>query len=192
MSITTTDTQTIANEPITLAEAKTQLRVTHNLDDAEITRWIFIAREEAEAYSMRTLRLSVSRSRSYKGWPDCMRFDHPPLIAVDAVKYYDVDNAEQTLSADSYILRTPTEGRGDLQWSTAPGTTLPNTYDRPDSVWVEYRTGYTTADAVPEMAKGAVLLLVSALYDNSEMKEAEAYRSTAHRLLHATSWGNYE
>lgn len=192
MSITTTDTQTIANEPVTLGEVKTQLRVTHNLDDAEITRQIFIAREEAELRTSRTLRLTVSRVRTYTGWPKCMLFDHPPLIAVDAVKYFDADNVEQTLASTSYVLRTPTEGRGDLQWSTDPGTTLPLTYGRPDSVKVEYRTGYTTADAVPEVAKGAVLMLVRALYDQSELKESEAYRSTAYRLLDMTDWGNYE
>ncbi|TFH54316.1 MAG: hypothetical protein E4G91_11310 [Candidatus Zixiibacteriota bacterium] len=192
MSITTTDTQTLANEPITLAQAKVQLRVTHALDDDQITRIIFMAREEAEQYSARTLRLTVVRSRTYRGWPWCMRFDHPPLIAVDAVKYFDADNAEQTLSSAAYILRTPTEGRGDLQWSTAPGTVLPLTYDRPDSVKVEYRTGYTTADAVPETAKGAILMLCNAYYDSSEFKEAEAYRSTAKRILDLTDWGNYE
>jgi hypothetical protein len=42
------------------------------------------------------------------------------------------------------------------------------------------------------MAKGAILLLVSALYDNSEIKEVEAYRSTAMRLLNTIGWGNYE
>jgi len=192
MSITTTDTQTIANEPITLDEAKTQLHVTHNLDDDAITRMIFMAREEAELRTSRTFRLTVSRVRTYTGWPKCMLFDHPPLIGVDAVKYFDTDDAEQTLASTSYVLRTPTEGRGDLQWSTAPGTTLPLTYDRPDSVSVEYRTGYTTADAVPEVAKGSILMLVNALYDQSEIQESAAYRSTAYRLLDMTDWGNYE
>jgi hypothetical protein len=82
MSITKLTTPTIANEPITLAEAKTQLRVTHNLDDAEITAKIFTARAEAESYSMRTLQLSVSWVRRYDGWPLCMRFDDPPLISL--------------------------------------------------------------------------------------------------------------
>lgn len=93
MSITTTDTQTIANEPVTLAEAKVQLGVTDNLSDADITRYIFMAREEAEGFASRTFRLSVTRARTYDGWPAEMRFDSPPLIAVASVTYYDTDNA---------------------------------------------------------------------------------------------------
>ena len=192
MSITTTDTQAISNEPVTLAEAKTQLRVKHALDDAEIERQVLMAREEAETYSMRTLRLSVTRERTYRGWPECMRFDNPPLLAVQAVKYFDTDNAEQTLAASNYLVRTPTEGRGDLQWSTVAGTILPQGFDRHDSVKVEYTTGYTTAAEVPEIAKAAVLLLVNAYHDSSEFTEAEAYRTTAQRLLSQTSWGSYE
>lgn len=192
MSITTTDTQTIANEPISLDEAKFQLGVTDNLNDADITKIIFRAREEAESYCDRTLRLAVSRVRTYDGWPSCMRFDHPPLASVDAVKYYDVDNAQQTLAASNYIVRTPTDGRGDLTWSRASGTTLPALFDRIDSVSVEYTTGWTTAAEVPEQAKAAILMLVNSLYDHSEFKEAEAYRFAAMRMLHNLDWGSYE
>ncbi len=195
MPIVTTDTQTIANEPVTLEQAKRQppLRVDHALDDDLITDLIFQAREEAEWYSMRTLRLSVSREETFSTWPDkCIRFDHPPLIAVDAVKYFDADNAEQTLAGSNYLVQTPTEARGVLTWSSDPTVVLPDHYDRPDAIKVEYRTGYQTADEVPEVAKGAILMLVSALYDPEELQEAAAYRETAKRMLRQIDWGSYE
>ena len=192
MSITTTDTQVLSNEPITLAEAKIQLGVTHNLDDARITRHILEAREEAEGITNRTLRLSVTHARTYDGWPSEMRFDSPPLESVVSVTYYDIDDVSQTLSSSNYVVRTPTDGRGDLTWSRAAGTTLPALTDRIDSVTVNYTTGYTSADAVPERAKGSILMLVSALYDQSELKESEAYRSTARRRLADIDWGIYE
>lgn len=190
MSITTTPAQSLANEPITLAEAKQQLRIYHNLDDTEITRHIYAARLEAEHMCLRTLRLSVAREQTYKDWPVCLLFDDPPLIAVDSITYYDADNVEQTLAASNYIVRTPTEGRGDLYWTST--AVLPSQFNRIDAIKVSYRTGYVTADAVPESAKHAVLLLVNANYDASELQEAEAYRATAKRILDQLDWGNYE
>ncbi len=194
MPIVTTKTNAISNEIVTLAEAKEQppLRIDHNLDDSLVTRLIYQAREEAESYSHRTLRLSVTREETFDGWPDKIKFDHPPLEAVTAVKYYDTNDVEQTLAASNYTVQIPSEGRGLLTWSRAAGTTLPSLTDRIDSVTVEYTTGYTTAAAAPEQAKGAILLLVSAWYDPEDLNEAAAYRETAKMVLNNIDWGNYE
>lgn len=190
MPIVTTDTQTLANEPVTLAEAKTQLRITHDLDDTEITRLILAAREEAERFTLRTLRLSVSHEETYSAWPDCIRFDSPPLIAVSAVTYYDADNAEQTLASSNYIVQTPTDDRGQLSWTW--DAVLPDHYDRVDAIKVAYTSGYTTADEVPESAKQGILLLVEANFDADKVQKAEAYRVTAQKILNQLDWGSYE
>lgn len=168
-------------EPVSLAEAKLHLRVTHNEDDADITRQIVTARVHLEKVTGRALMLQTIRA-SYEDFP---RIDsdvslargYPPVIelprspatgAADlAVKYLDTDEAEQTLDAATYLVDTdalPTRVRMKY------GGHWPDIPRRPGCVRVEYKAGAATAAAVEEDAKHLIKLLVGQLYAQREME----------------------
>lgn len=95
-------------EPVTLAEAKDHLNVTNigspattSPDDTLITALIQAAREHAEIYTNRSF---VSQTwkllmDDFPSWE--LRLSKPPLISVTSIKYYDTDNVQQTLVANT-------------------------------------------------------------------------------------------
>lgn len=107
----------------------------------------------AEAYLMRN-RMEAEPVRN-------IRLLRPPFISVSNVKYYDVDNTLQTLSASNYY--TTDEQVPQLRFVSL--FTAPTVYDRPDAVRVEYVAGYTT---VPEPLRQWMLLQIGAMYENRE------------------------
>ena len=58
----------------------------------------------------------LERSLINQGWrltldefPDALRLDYPPLVSVQSVTYYDVDNVLQTLDPADYLVDAVTE-----------------------------------------------------------------------------------
>lgn len=145
-----------ASEPVTLAVAKAHLRIDHDAEDALITGWIAAARGLTESYTgkrwvTQSLRLTLG------GWPDDAEIRLPvePVSAVTAVKYVDVDGTERTLDAGLY--QTWLEHSPPLLLP-AVGESWPDLQtEKRRAVVVEFTAG-DAADAVPELAKTAILL----------------------------------
>lgn len=154
-------------EPLTTAEAKLQIRHTGDTtEDALIDRCVSAARTWVENYTDRSLltqtwQLSASQFPVGKLWlPRAV-----PLASITHVKYYDGDNALQTLSTSVYssvLFEEPAaiELAVDQSW---PSVAL-----RSDAVQIEYVTGATAASAVPKPLVQAVALLAAHLYENRE------------------------
>jgi hypothetical protein len=148
-------TTAVTVEPVTLAEARLQCKLTADdstSEDTLITAWITAMREVAEHYTGRAVA------------PQTLT-----MGLVEFLKYTDTAGMEQTISASAYSLSTYGDSR-----RVAPtyGNYWPTTQDIPDAVRILYVTGYGAPSAgagfaaCPKAAKQAILLMVAWLHAN--------------------------
>lgn len=170
-----------AAEPVTLAEAREHLRVTHTGEDALIGSLITAAREHVE--SVTGLRLidqdwelalpAFPQPRAHQPRTTAEAIELPgwPLQSVDAVTYRDATGALQTLAPEAYRVddfRRPARLTPIGQW---PATES----DNPLAVRVTYSLGFG-ADGVevPAAIRAAILLLVGDLFENRQGQQEAA------------------
>jgi uncharacterized phiE125 gp8 family phage protein len=172
-----------AAEPVTLAEAKVDLRVDHTADDDLITNLIKAAREDAEmvaerAFVNRTLELSLS------GWPsdNIVRLPMPPLVSITSITYYTDANAAVVMSSSDYIAITDLEP-GVV--TLALNASWPNASLRTIApIRVRFVAGYgATASSVPERYKTLIRALVAIRYEYRDEMTANAEKQLAN--IHA-------
>jgi len=157
-----------AIEPVTLAEAKMNSRISVSEDDALVEAMITTAREWAEMFTRRAF-ITQTITWSMDGFPACGIFfvPRPPLQSVTSVKYYDIDGVQQTISSGDYQVDTlSAPGRvaeePDYSWPSVEA-------ERLNAVEMIYPAGYgDAASDVPERAKQAIKLLVGHWYENRE------------------------
>lgn len=177
-------------EPVTLAEAKTSLRVASNTpaDDEMITNWIVAARERVETMIGITLPATTfdvcwdafpAAVRGYslgaEGGPgrsvalasEPIVVPYPPLTSVTWLKYLDTNETLQTVSSLSY--RVSSGGRMPGRVVPASNTAWPTTAATVDAVQLRVVAGYSSREATPMCAKQAILLLVQKAYDNPDI-----------------------
>lgn len=169
LSITTPPTV----EPLLLSEAKLHLRVSHAKEDALINRLIVGSREAFERETGRQLLTAT-----YDGFlDDFPQFDHqaidiakPPLLAVNAVNYFDSSGTSQTWPAAEYTAQAfsgPFARRGML--FPKPDIQYPLARRIPNAVTVGFDAGYgATAGDVPDDIKEALLGWIAFHYVNRE------------------------
>ncbi len=146
-------------EPLTLEEVKSYLRVEGDEDNADLVERIVAAREIAEdvnghIYGVKGFELSLD------AFPDGPLQLKAPLVSVESVSYKDSAGQDHSLTAGiDFIVDTKKE----------PGIILP-TYGKTwpsftpwpsSSVTVQFTAGYTT-DECPESIQQGMLLLISA------------------------------
>ena len=151
--------------PVTLTQAKAQLRVTWDDEDVHITSCINHATAVTETIQRRSII-----NRTYKLLID--NFDYetrlpmPPLVSVTSIKYYDVDGVQQTLSDSEYqvVLHdsvpfvTPSV---DGSWPATDG--------RRNAIEIVYIAGYGESnDDIPKDTEAGILKLVSDGYEHRE------------------------
>jgi uncharacterized phiE125 gp8 family phage protein len=162
--------QTVApsEEPVTLAIAKSHLRVTWNQDDDYISELLKGARDAAEHESGRqfcqaTYALTLDdfpRGCEADNYDIEIRLPVGPVLGVSSITYRDEDGATQTLSTDDYAVGVRT-GR------IAPVSFWPATDPEAiDNVTVTFTAGYGGRDAVPGRAKDAIRLILADRYEN--------------------------
>jgi uncharacterized phiE125 gp8 family phage protein len=152
------------SEPITLAEAKAQLRVESDFsdDDTWITTAITVVREQVEALTNRAL-MPQSLELAIGEFEDVMQLPKPPFTSLTSIQYYDEDNSIQTLASSVYTLNDFVD---PAEIALAYEQTWPTVYDRPDAIRIAFDTGYADAASVPASVKQAMLMLLTDLYDN--------------------------
>lgn len=205
-----------AFEPVTLAEVYKQLRIDpddvgspselSHPDDSLLEGQIATAREFVESATrrsmiQRTLRISCAGfPRVCYGWRypwpgagvavDRILLLRPPIIRVESVRYYDADNALQTVDAASYYWTD--DQVPELRFVSS--FSAPTVYDRPDAVRVDYVAGYTPSGSpattqaeyaanVPLSLRNAVLIGVQLLYDNLAPADRAAMEALRESLI---------
>lgn len=154
-----------AEAPITLAEAKKQLRVDWPDDDAEITSKINGAVRSAEQYLQRKL-VTQTWKMFLDSWPASIKVLFGDLQSVTHIKYTDSDEAQHTFDSPKYLVDTDSvPGRIILK----TGETWPTvTLSPKNPIEVQFVTGYGAAADVPQDIKDAILITVSDRFNYRE------------------------
>lgn len=155
-------------EPITLAEAKTHLRVDYGDDDNLISGLITGVRVYVENFLQRSL--VNSQSNLYlTDWPRCDRIQIPraPLSSIDGFFYTDSTEVEQTISPTLYVANATLE---PPEVVLRFGQTWPSATLSPSSpIRILFTAGYgTDAESVPRPIRQAMLLVIGHLFKNRE------------------------
>jgi len=160
------------DEPLTLAEAKRQIRREDvTTDDTLIAQTLIPAvRERGEQASGRQFITARYRQPLDRFPCDAIVLPLPPLQSVVSITYLDPFGVEQTLATDQYVVLTsdgPRGGRGRI--IPAYNVVWPYTQCRAQAVTVTFVAGYgDDRDAVPPRLKMAMLLGLGTLYENRE------------------------
>jgi uncharacterized phiE125 gp8 family phage protein len=170
-----------AAEPVSLAEAKTHLRVTHADDDAYIARLIVAARravEQATSLRLVTQGWSLFADR----WPDCpaLPLQLAPVTAIGDIITYGVDDTPGALDPAHYYLdHVSRPARAVLR----DGRTPPRGGRPVNAIEVRFTAGFGAASAVPEDLRQAILLAVAHWFDHRGDGEGGALPLAALDLL---------
>ena len=167
-------TQTIApeDEPVTLLEAKHQIRLDEADDAPNLVNYIAAARRYVEEQTRRQLVTStwklklddfpistaaVDRNYPFFDSDRSIRLPRPPLQSVTEITYIDTAGDLQPLLSTVYDVDTFSEpGRIALAFSQQ----WPAIRKQIDAVTIEFVCGYGAVAAVPATFKQMVLLLV--------------------------------
>lgn len=155
-----------AAEPLSTADAKTQLRVDTSADDSFIDVLVQVARERVELEARRalitqTLKLTLDR------WPAHGVFElpRPPLQSVTSLDYIDSDGNSTAWGSSNYIVDTTANQLVVKSNVSYPSVTL----QRRAGISITYVAGYGNAETdVPERYIHAVRLLIGHYYENRE------------------------
>lgn len=142
-------------EPVSLALAKSHLRVDVTDDDNLISGLISAARRWCEGYQNRAY-LEQTWYLWLDDFPseDYIEIPLPPLQSISSIKYYGTDDTEYTVTATDYIVDTSSfVGRAALAYSKLwPTTTL-----RPaKGVCIEFVCGYSAYSTVVNTVATAI------------------------------------
>lgn len=159
-----------AAKPVSLVDAKLDLRVDHSDEDTLIESLISAATDYLEADKGRINKAFITQSwtlsvrcpdRDYRIW-----LPVTPIQSIASIKYFDSDNNEQTLTVSDFYFH------GDEDWAyiePKPGTNWPGTYDRLDAITVEFVAGFGDSETdVPESIRQCIRLLVGHWFENRE------------------------
>jgi uncharacterized phiE125 gp8 family phage protein len=153
--------------PISLAEAKAQMRVEGTDEDTVIQRLIdaavaFVDVQGALGFAMMT--------QTWGQWigpnPSTVSLLLGPVQSVSAIKYYDTNGTLQTATlADFNVFGTPNR----ITITPKTGKAWPITQTRDDAIKIEYVVGYgDTSSSVPQTVRHALMMLVAHWYENRE------------------------
>lgn len=124
---------------VTLALFKQHLKwdVADTSEDGIMTAHLVGATKQAESYTRRVI--GTSTWKSYLPGFDNVTLDvHPVVQSSIVVKYKDVDNVTQTLSASLYTVRNNGDSYAQIEFTG----TMPELYQTDEPVWIEFTAGY--------------------------------------------------
>jgi uncharacterized phiE125 gp8 family phage protein len=157
-----------ATEPITVAQAKTQVRQDDDADDTYFDALIATARAHVENYiGKRLITQTWDMKRDYFPVGDIpIIMPYGPVTSITSITYVDTGGTTQTLSSSLYTLDTTSFSQ---RLYPVYGQIWPATRDQRNAVIIRHITGYADADSVPPTIVHAVKMLVSHWYEQREV-----------------------
>lgn len=157
---------------VSLDEMKLHLNVDHDNHNDLIEAITAAATEEVDGIA------GIGRALVDQTWDlyleefgsEPIEIPLPPLIEVESVKYYDSDNALQTLVADTYYEVIGAGGHSPARLALKNTQSWPSLYSREEPVIVRFRAGYVDlsgspqSGAVPFKIVAAIKLIAGTLY----------------------------
>ena len=172
-------------EPVTLAELKASIGISHTDDDTLLTSYITSARKWCEDYLNLYIMTQIVEV-SFDNWPGWeFGLGLWPIQSIDSVKYDDTSSpiATQTLTVNTNYYADTTSKCGRIQLID----TMPDVTSRPNAVKVRATVGYAAISAsptdlrngVPEPIKTGIKMYARGLYENDP-----CYRIPAREIVH--------
>lgn len=155
-------------EPLTLEQAKSQMRVENDADDALILDYIVAARQWVEGQTKRAILTQTWDYGIDGNWP--FKFGTPritlplnPVASVTSITYVNGDSPNPTLATTDYSVAARTHGSYIVP---AYGVDWPTVRDVPDAITVRFVAGVDSG--WPTNLQRAIAMLVTHWYENRE------------------------
>ena len=166
MRFALTQTAAPSEEPVTLADAKAQIRLDEADDATLLPSMIGSARRKVDEFTRRqlvTATFTLKLDRFPSG--STINVPRPPLRSVGSITYVDTGGSVQTLAASVYTVDTDSHpGRISLAF----GQVWPAIREQDNSIIITFDAGYGGKTAVPYTFKDAIRLLSAHRWENRE------------------------
>ena len=169
-------------EPLTLAEAKAHLRVTHDDDDTYISTLINSARSTVEQFCGLAL-MQQGWSVFYDIWPEqgVLKLPLAPIMAIADLLIYGEDDVAAPIDHAHYFLDVVSK---PSRLVLRNGRSLPLPGRRANGIELKLIAGFgASADAVPNQIKQALLIIIADWYAARGDVDAGALPLSARSLL---------
>jgi uncharacterized phiE125 gp8 family phage protein len=148
--------------PVSLAEIKSQLRITDTDNDSFLTSLIPVCTSYCETVTGRAF-ISQQWRLWLDKWESVVELPFPPAISIEQIKYLDANKVWQTLAVTDY----------DADLKDCPAkiriNEMPSLYDCYNNAYVDMTCGYGDYSSdVPSYARQAILMLVGHYYYNRQ------------------------
>lgn len=166
-SIYTKRLTTPSFEPVTVAELKTHLKITHSDEDTYLEGLIKTCRLTLEQYTQRiwcNCQLQLSMPDFTYRWCELPYAADNTVVA--SVKYKDEDGVETTIASTEYNVITE-YSPAIIKFKSSFSTPSVNLYEGA-AVKITYTTGAASAAGIGDNFKYALLLYAAYLYENRE------------------------
>lgn len=158
------------SEPITLAEAKTNLRVYNSLENTLIEGLITAARKVVEDYSWRPIMTqTIDVLFDKNDVTEILLINKQPIQSITSVKYIDANGIEQTLAPNTDYVTDLLSQVGRVKLNT-----IPPMKDTLSALKIRVVCGYANAAAVPKSYIAAMHLIIAHLYENRQQAQSQA------------------
>jgi len=154
------------NEPWTLAEVKSYLKIDDSNEDSMINTLIKGARMVAESYLNQGLITQTVTEKLDRLGDPTIYLSVSPVLAVSSFQYANSINTTATFAATDYVVDTFSK---PARLNLGYGKTWPTLYGNINDVTITYTVGYgTESSAVPFQIRQAILLMVADTYENRQ------------------------
>lgn len=147
---------------VSLTDLKTFMKVDGSDEDTLIATLFTAAREMVEGYTNTSMNDDADNyTLNLDAWPDSgvIRVGVGPLVSVTSVKYYDSDDAQQTLAVDTDYYVDAARQPGQVVMKSMPALKA-----KPNAIEVIVKAGYNEA-AVPKALVNAIQQITLNFYE---------------------------
>jgi len=153
-------------EPVSVAEAKSHIRVDTSTEDTLIGDYIKVARSLGERLTRRSFITQTITLKLDQFSGGEIVLPRSPAQSVTSIQYVDTDGATQTWSSSLYDVDVSSE---PARITPAYNEDFPDTRAESNAVTVTYVAGYGDASTdVPEELRLLIRLLVGHYFENRE------------------------